>query len=61
MTFLYSRRVWKSLKNTCELYFNVYESTSQLYANFSKCEFWIKEVEFLGHVISHEGIAMDPS
>jgi hypothetical protein len=49
------------MKNTCELYFNVYESTSQLYANFSKCEFWIKEVEFLGHVISHEGIAMDPS
>jgi hypothetical protein len=33
----------------------------QLYAKFSKCEFWINEVSFLGHVISSEGIAMDPS
>jgi hypothetical protein len=32
----------------------------QLYAKFSKCEFWIKEVPFLGHVVSTEGIAMDP-
>jgi hypothetical protein len=29
----------------------------QLYAKFSKCEFWINEVPFLGHVISSEGIA----
>jgi hypothetical protein len=33
----------------------------QLYAKFTKCEFWINEVSFLGHVISSEGIAMDPS
>jgi hypothetical protein len=31
-----------------------------LYAKFSKCEFWIKKVPFLGHVVSPEGIAMDP-
>jgi hypothetical protein len=33
----------------------------QLYAKFSKCEFWINKVSFLGHVISSEGIAVDPS
>jgi hypothetical protein len=33
----------------------------QLYAKFSKCEFWINEVTFLGHVISLEGITVDPS
>ena len=33
----------------------------QLYAKFSKCEFWLKEVGFLGHVISGEGIAIGPT
>jgi hypothetical protein len=32
----------------------------QLYAKFSKCEFWIKEVPFLGHVVLPEGITVDP-
>jgi hypothetical protein len=31
-----------------------------LYAMFSKCEFWIKEVPFLGHVVSSKGIMVDP-
>ena len=33
----------------------------QLYAKFSKCEFWLKVVPFLGHVITTEGISVDPS
>jgi hypothetical protein len=33
----------------------------QLYAKFSKCAFWLKEIQFLGHVLSSEGIAVDPS
>ncbi|KAD4180450.1 hypothetical protein E3N88_29041 [Mikania micrantha] len=33
----------------------------QLYARFSKCEFWLKEVHFLGHVINKDGIHVDPA
>ena len=32
----------------------------QLYAKFSKCEFWLPSVAFLGHVVSKEGISVDP-
>ena len=32
----------------------------QLYAKFSKCQFWLDKVAFLGHVISAEGVSVDP-
>ncbi|OIF99404.1 hypothetical protein A7M85_20975 [Acinetobacter baumannii] len=34
---------------------------NQLYAMFSKCEFWLDEVPFLGHIISNGGISVDPT
>ncbi|GJR52357.1 putative reverse transcriptase domain-containing protein, partial [Tanacetum coccineum] len=33
----------------------------ELYATFSKCEFWLSKVQFLGHVIDSEGIHVDPA
>ena len=34
---------------------------NRLYAEFSKCEFWLKKVKFLGHVVCHNGISVDTS
>ncbi|GKB90183.1 putative reverse transcriptase domain-containing protein [Tanacetum coccineum] len=32
----------------------------ELYAKFSKCDFWLQEVQFLGHVVNQNGIHIDP-
>ncbi|KAJ9547200.1 hypothetical protein OSB04_019743 [Centaurea solstitialis] len=32
----------------------------QLYAKFSKCDFWLQEVQFFGHLVNQEGIKVDP-
>jgi hypothetical protein len=32
----------------------------KLYAKFSKCEFWLDQVQFLGHVLTPEGVSVDP-
>jgi hypothetical protein len=37
------------------------EGTKKLYAKFRKCEFWLKKVPFLGHVLFGEGISVDPT
>ena len=47
-----------------ELYLTIVLQTfreHKLYAKMSKCEFWMKEVKFLGHVVSEQGVAVDPA
>lgn len=34
---------------------------NKLYVKFSKCDFWIKKVLFIGYIISKNGVAIDPS
>ena len=35
--------------------------SERLYAKFSKCDFWLREVQFLGHLINQKGILVDPA
>ena len=35
--------------------------SEKLYAKFSKCDFWLREVQFLGHVVNQKGILVDPA
>ncbi|GJY15232.1 putative reverse transcriptase domain-containing protein [Tanacetum coccineum] len=37
------------------------ERTMKLYAKFSKCDFWIRIVQFLGHLIDSQGLHVDPA
>ncbi|GJW50614.1 putative reverse transcriptase domain-containing protein, partial [Tanacetum coccineum] len=51
-----SRGACRTLKVSLELL-----KKEKLYAKFSKCEFWLREVQFLEHVINGNGIHVDPS
>jgi hypothetical protein len=59
-TFWCIQRVWEEHKEHFRIALQRIRE-HQLYAKFSKCEFWIKEVPFPGHVVSPEGIAVDLS
>ncbi|WVZ70296.1 hypothetical protein U9M48_018973 [Paspalum notatum var. saurae] len=43
------------------VFMNELDKEHKLYAKFSKCAFWLKEVSFLGHILSEKGVAVDPS
>jgi len=54
--------IYSPSKEEHEVHLKVVLQTLQehkLYAKFSKCEFWLSQVVFLGHVISTEGISVD--
>nr|GEV29528.1 putative reverse transcriptase domain-containing protein [Tanacetum cinerariifolium] len=57
--------VWtrKNMKNTLEHLRQILKllKKEELYAKFSKCEFWIPKIKFLGHVIDGQGIYVDPA
>jgi hypothetical protein len=40
---------------------SVIQQEEQLYAKPSKCFFGVKEVEYLGHIVSHGGVNVDPN
>ncbi|GJT53601.1 putative reverse transcriptase domain-containing protein [Tanacetum coccineum] len=53
-------RTRKSNERNLKKYWGVLKK-EELYAKFSKCEFWIPKVQFLGHVIDSKGIHVDPA
>jgi hypothetical protein len=48
------------MTSTCAWYYSVCERT-KLYGKLSKCSFYQSKIHYLGHVISDEGIIMDPT
>ena len=55
---IYSKRV-KEHENHLRLVLQLLQE-KKLYAKLKKCEFWLESVAFLGHVISKDGISIDP-
>jgi hypothetical protein len=55
---VYSQNEQESMRNIWKVLQRI--RGCQLYAKLSKCEFWISEVLFLGHIINRDGLAMDP-
>nr|GFB67681.1 putative reverse transcriptase domain-containing protein [Tanacetum cinerariifolium] len=56
--------IYLKSKQEHEEHFNLiseFLKKEELYAKFSKCEFWIPKVQFLGHVFDSKGIHVDPA
>ncbi|WMV08799.1 hypothetical protein MTR67_002184 [Solanum verrucosum] len=49
------------LTNAPVVFMDLMNREKKLHAKLSKCEFWLDEVAFLGHVVSTEGVKVDPS
>ena len=63
VVFIDDIRVYSKYRENHESHLRVVLKTlrkEQLYAKLSKCEFWLNEVSFLGHIVSKEGIQVDP-
>ncbi|XP_024965829.1 uncharacterized protein LOC112506032 [Cynara cardunculus var. scolymus] len=56
---VYSKSEADHVKHLCEMLETLRQE--RLYAKFSKCEFWLCQVQFLGHTISCDGVSIDPS
>jgi hypothetical protein len=64
MVFIHNILIYSKNEEEHEQHFHIILQRlrdHQLYAKFSKCTFWLKEVPFLGHIISADGITVDPS
>ncbi|GJT99214.1 putative reverse transcriptase domain-containing protein [Tanacetum coccineum] len=49
------------LTNAPASFHDLMNEKDKLYTKFSKCEFWLQEVHFLGHLVNHDDIHVDPS
>nr|GEV66146.1 retrotransposon protein, putative, Ty3-gypsy subclass [Tanacetum cinerariifolium] len=64
IVFIYDILVYSKTKEEHEEHLHIVLGTlrqEKLYAKFSKCEFWLGEVVFLGHFVLADGITMDPA
>ena len=52
-------KYWEDNVQHVEIVLQLLEE-QQLYENPSKCAFGVQEVEYLGHIVSHEGVKVDP-
>ncbi|GJU99440.1 putative reverse transcriptase domain-containing protein [Tanacetum coccineum] len=58
---LFDQLQGSSVYSKIDIYGRELLKNEQLYANFSKCDFWLELVQFLGHVINNKGVHVDPA